>query len=130
MPPVTPIAAHPQHAASHVLPCPEPKMIAALAVHTFEALEGVRTIAQLGNAVTWRLATELSRVRAARMERRRLFRDDRHSTPRAGRVFLSRPAPHALEATVVLHTAQRTHAVPIRFEWIDNRWRATELTVL
>lgn len=112
------------------LPGPEPRYIAAIAVHAFEALEGARPLAQLGNAVTWRLATQLGRVRAARMERRSLTRDERHSAPRLGRVLTSRPTPHAVEATVVLHTNRRTHAVAMRLEWIDDRWRATELTVL
>ena len=112
------------------LPGPEIRHIAAIAVHAFEALAGMRPVAQLGNAVTWRLATQLGRVRAARMERRSLTRDARHSTPRLGRVLTSRPTPHAVEAAVVLHTNRRTHAVAMRLEWIDDRWRATELTVL
>ncbi|MGK0716330.1 Rv3235 family protein [Leucobacter sp. W1153] len=112
------------------LPGPDPRMIAAIAVHIFEALEGSRGLAQLGNAVTWKLAVHLGQVRAARQERRHLFKDERHSAPRPKRVVLCRPTPHAVEASVVLETNRRTHAVALRFEWVTDRWRATEATVL
>ncbi|MGI8393031.1 Rv3235 family protein [Leucobacter sp. W1038] len=115
---------------AHELPGPDPRMIGAMAVHVFEALEGTRGLAQLGNAITWKLAVHLGQVRAARMERRHLFKDERHSAPRPKRVVLCRPAPHAIEASVVLETNRRTHAVAMRFEWVTDRWRATEISVL
>lgn len=112
------------------LPGPNPRMVGAIAVHVFEALEGTRGLAQLGNAITWKLAVHLGQVRAARLERRHLFKDDRHSAPRPKRVVMCRPSAHAVEASVVLETNRRTHAVALRLEWVTDRWRATEVTVL
>ena len=129
----------PQHSRTEIseaerrireLPGPDPRMVGAIAVHVFEALEGTRGLAQLGNAITWKLAVHLGQVRAARLERRHLFTDERHSAPRPKRVVLCRPSAHAVEASVVLETNRRTHAVAMRLEWVTDRWRATEVTVL
>ncbi len=112
------------------IPDPSQRFLGALALQGFEVLDGTRTVAQLAGAVTLELAAHLSQVRAARHERRQLYRDTRRVVPRLGRIHLCRVTDRASEASVVLHLEQRTHAVAIRLEWSRERWRASSLTVL
>lgn len=112
------------------VPGPDPRYVAALAVHAYECLDGSRPIAQLGSAISFELAQQLSEIRAARMERRSLVRDRRRIIPVPGRPVICRPVPHAVEATVALHAPHRSYAVAIRLEWVHGRWRASELVVL
>lgn len=112
-------------------PAPPPhRFIQTLAVHAYEVLDGARAVAQLGPWITQSVAAELIARRAARTERRTLYRDQRRVVPVAGRVHLHQPTPHTIEATVVLRTKVRAAAVAIRLEYSRARWRATHLTVL
>lgn len=109
---------------------PEPKVIQRLALYAFEALEGVRSVAQLAGWITPDVATALLERRAARTERRTLYRDSRRIVATPGPVHIDRPAPHVIEASLALHATPRTLPVAMRLEHRDRRWRVTYLVVL
>ncbi|WP_017793143.1 Rv3235 family protein [Leucobacter salsicius] len=109
---------------------PEPRVLQRLALYAFEALEGVRSVAQLAGWITPAVATALLERRAARTERRTLYRDSRRIVAIPGPVHIDRPAPHVIEATLALHASPRTLPVAMRLEHRDRRWRVTELVVL
>lgn len=112
------------------VPPPEIVTIQKLALYAFEALEGSRSIAQLGGWITREVASALRERRAAHTERRTLYRDARRIMACPGPAHIDRPLPHIVEATVVLYAEPRSHSVALRFEHSDGRWRATDLTVL
>lgn len=114
----------------HDVPPPEIVTIQKLALYAFEALEGSRSIAQLGGWITREVAAVLLERRAARTERRTLYRDARRVTACPGPAHIDRPLPHIVEATVVLYAEPRSRSVALRFEHNGSRWRATDLTVL
>ncbi|MCW2288842.1 Rv3235 family protein [Leucobacter luti] len=109
---------------------PAKKAIQALALYAFEVIEGKRTIAQLAGTITPEVRIELQKRRAARTERRTLFKDHRLLVPIPGPVHVSRPCSTVIEAAVALHAPERTIAVALRLELTAERWRATHLTVL
>lgn len=111
-------------------PDPSAHFVRALATHAFEAVEGLRSIAQLGAALSVGAARQLALQRNALSERRQVYRDQRRCVPSPGRMRLCRVMPYVSEATVVLHTEHRSHAVAMRLEWIHGRWRASEVHVL
>jgi hypothetical protein len=112
------------------IPDPSPGFVRALAVQGFEVLEGIRTVAQLGPLVSLGVARRLTAMRAARNERRAVYRDERRRVPRAAGVRIDRHSLEAAEAAVVLHVDARVHAVAMRLEWAHRHWRAADLTVL
>ncbi|WP_449283071.1 Rv3235 family protein [Leucobacter sp.] len=112
------------------VPPPEIMTIQKLALYAFEALEGSRSVAQLGGWITREVATALLERRAARTERRTLYRDARRIVACPGPAHIDRPLPHVIEATVVLYAEPRSRSVALRLEHNGSRWRATELTVL
>lgn len=109
---------------------PEPQVLQRLALYAFEALEGVRAVAQLAGWITPAVATSLLERRAARTERRTLYRDSRRIVATPGPVHIDRPAPHVIEATLALHAVPRTLPVAMRLEHRERRWRVTALVVL
>lgn len=112
------------------IPDPSPGFVRALAVQGFEAIEGIRTVAQLGPLVSLGVARRLAVMRAVRNERRAVYRDERRRVPRAAGVRIDRHSLEAAEAAVVLHVGARVHAVAMRLEWAHRHWRASDLTVL
>ncbi len=108
----------------------EARVIGAIAVFAFEAVEGIRQVAQLGKWVTTRVADELDEVRRLNVERRSLYHDTRRIVPVVGRVRATSPTAWVTEAAVVLLTPSRSRAVAMRFEAIRGRWQATSITVL
>ncbi|MBK0422379.1 hypothetical protein JD292_09865 [Leucobacter sp. CSA2] len=113
-------------------PLPEPPgagTLRTLALIAFEALEGVRAIAQLGPWITTGVAQQLRERRAARTELRTLTRDARRTVARPGRAHAVRDGG-VIEAVVVLHAEARATAVALRLEVVGGRWRATDLVVL
>lgn len=112
------------------IPPPNSEMIQKLAIYGYEVLDGSRVIAQLAGWITRNVAEQLASRRAARTERRTLYRDERRFIPTPGPVHLSRVSDRVAEATVVLKTDARCTAVAIRLEFLHRRWRATDLTVL
>lgn len=116
--------------SDEAIPAPSAQLIQKLALYAFEALEGTRAIAQLGGWVTPEVVQHLRERRAARTERRTVYRDERRIVATPGRAHIGRPLPHVVEATVVLYAQPRSCAVALRFEHVAGRWRATDLTVL
>ncbi|WP_146120090.1 Rv3235 family protein [Leucobacter massiliensis] len=112
------------------IPPPPTITIQKLALYAFEAVEGTRTVAQLGQWITSDVAAALAERRAARTERRTLYRDARRIVACPGPAHLDRPSSSVIEATVVLYAEPRSRSVALRFEHDGGRWRATELTVL
>ena len=112
------------------IPAPDLNIVRLLAVYSFEILDGSRAVSQLGGWITREVAEHLTQRRAARTERRTLTRDDRRTVPIPGPVHLSRPSPMVIEVTIVLRTEVRATAVAMRLEYLRERWRATNLTVL
>lgn len=111
-------------------PEPSARFVRALATHAFEAVEGTRSITQLGAALSVGAARQLVLQRNALREGRQAHRDQRTCVPHPGRMRLCRVLPSVAEATVVLHTEHRSHAVALRLEWVHGRWRASEVYVL
>ncbi|QIM18009.1 hypothetical protein G7066_03740 [Leucobacter coleopterorum] len=105
-------------------------MIQKLAIYGYEALDGSRSIAQLGAWITRGVVEQLTSRRAAWTERRSLYRDNRRLVPVPGKVHLSQLSNRVAEATVVVQTEVRSTAIAIRLEFLHQRWRATDLTVL
>ncbi|QBE48558.1 Rv3235 family protein [Leucobacter triazinivorans] len=112
------------------VPAPSTLTIQKLALYAFEALEGCRSVAQLGGWITREVATAIQERRAARTERRTLYRDARRIVACPGPAHIDRPLPHIVEATVVLYAEPRSRSVALRLEHNGTRWRATDLTVL
>ncbi|GAA1316752.1 hypothetical protein GCM10020360_07440 [Nonlabens tegetincola] len=106
------------------------RVIGAVAVFAFEAVEGTRQIAQLGRWITESVASELAELRRLNIERRSLYRDERRVVPTVRRVRAMQPGHVVAEAAVVLTAAGRARAVALRFELIRQRWQATSVTVL
>lgn len=112
------------------IPDPSRRFVSMLAAHAFEVVEGTRSIGQLGAAVSVGAGRQLDAQRTALRERRQVYRDRRRCIPSPGSVRLFRVRPDLAEASVVLHTEHRVHAVALRLEWVHRRWRACELYVL
>ncbi len=112
------------------IPDPPERFVRALAAQAFEAVEGLRNIAQLGPAVSVGAARQLAEQRTALRESRQLYQDRRLCAASPGRVHLCRVLPHFAEASVVVHTEHRSHAVSLSLEWVHGRWRACELYVM
>ncbi|WP_306455212.1 Rv3235 family protein [Leucobacter musarum] len=68
--------------------------------------------------------------RALRAERECITRDRRRRVAVPGPAHLCRPLPLVIEASVVLHLDSRSTVVALRFEHREDRWRATDITVL
>lgn len=120
----------PHGLATEQIPDPPERFVRVLATKSFEAVEGTRSIAQLGAAISVGAARQLAAQRAALHERRDLYRDSRNCLPSPGNVQLCRVDAHLAEATVVLHAGSRARAVALRLEWAHGRWRACEIYVL
>lgn len=119
-----------QRLPSDDIPPPDSRMIQKLAIYGYEALDGSRSIAQLGAWITRGVVEQLTSRRAAWTERRSLYRDNRRLVPVPGKVHLSQLSNRVAEATVVVQTEVRSTAIAIRLEFLHQRWRATDLTVL
>lgn len=112
------------------IPDPQERFVRALAAQAFEAVEGMRSIAQLGQTISVGAARQLAEQRTALSESRQLYKDRRRCAPSPGRMHLCRVLPHLAEASVTVHTGRRSHAVSLTLEWVHGRWRARELFVM
>ena len=112
------------------IPDPQARFVRLLAAHAFEAVEGTRSIAQLGGVLSVGAARQLALQRNALRERNAVYRDPRQCTASPGRMRLCRVLPGVAEASVVVHTERRAHAVALRLEWVHSRWRASEVHVM
>ena len=112
------------------IPDPPERFIRSVATQAFEVVEGLRSISQLGAAVSVGAARQLAEQRRALRERRQAYKDVRRCVASPGRVHLCRVMPHLAEASVVMHADHRSHAVALRLEWAHHRWRACEVYVM
>ncbi len=112
------------------IPDPQDRFVRRLAARCFEAVEGSRSIQEFGTSISLAAARQLATQRAAQRERRQAISDFRRCIPSPGRLRLCRVLPHIAEATVVLHTEHRSHAVALRLEWSHGHWRACEIYVM
>ncbi|GEM_PF-3016174 len=112
------------------VPEPPAHFVRMLATHAFEAVEGIRSIAQLGYGISVGAARHLAEQRKLLRESRDLYRDHRHCAPSPGPMHLCRISLMRAESTVVVHTAIRAHAVTLSLEWAHGHWRAWDITVL
>lgn len=111
---------------------PDPTMlIENLATGVVEVLGGVRDLEQLGRWMSEGVYRHLLR-RSIIAARGRTARGQLPARPlaRVAAKRITMPAANVVEATVLLHGANRTRAVAIRLEGLDSRWRATALAVL
>ena len=124
--------------ASHALPLdyaeeipdPQDRFVRRLAALSFEAVEGLRSIHEIGTMLSLGAARQLAIQRTAHREHRDALLDRRRCAPSPGRIQLCRLFPHVAEATVVLHTEYRSYAVALRLEWAHGHWRACEVYVM
>lgn len=125
-----PAMAH--HVAEHhdePASAPSDMLIRTLALCAVEAVEGHRSIEQLGKWVTPSVLSALSEQRRLRMNRNTAYRDQRRLVASPGRL-LSTQEFGAVHCSVVMHAAHRSFAVTMRLERVRQAWRATELFVL
>lgn len=112
------------------LPDPEP-LITNLTRCVIEVLAGARELEQIARWVSDDVYLRLMR-RVSFAARARSLKG---TTPRRPRFSIMtirsyEPAPGVIEATVIVQMTQRVRAVALRLEGLDNRWRATSISVL
>lgn len=128
--PVTPLAAHVPPQQAQAPETPPAAIVQKLALFAFEVLEGMRSASQMAMWITPGVVAALQSRRALRAERECVTRDRRRRVAVPGPAHLCRPVPHVIEASVVLHLDSRSTVVALRFEHREERWRATDITVL
>lgn len=109
---------------------PEP-LLRNLTHCVIEVLAGARDLEQLARWVTDDVYRNLSKrvVLAARARRAKGLVPQRPAFS-VGRVHLDEPADGIVEAVVMVHQRARSRAVAIRLEGLDQRWRASVISVL
>ena len=112
------------------LPDPEP-ILRNLTHCVIEVLAGARDLEQLARWVTDDVYRNLSKrvVLAARARRVKGVVPQRPAFS-VGRVLMGEPADGVIEAVVMVHQRARSRAVAIRLEGLDERWRASVISVL
>lgn len=118
-----------QRTGSAGLPKPD-KLIKKLALNAVEIIEGARPIDQIGALITSEVSASLELRIALNRARRAVARDSRQYPHVARLSVLKTPMDGVFEATVMVHSRVRSRAVALRLESIDNRWRATNISVL
>ncbi|HEY5905876.1 MAG TPA: Rv3235 family protein [Actinomycetota bacterium] len=112
------------------LPDPEP-MLRNLTHCVIEVLAGARDLEQLARWVTDDVYRNLSkRVVLAARARRVKGQAPQRPAFSLGRVITCEPADGVVEAVVMVHQRARSRAVAIRLEGLDQRWRASAISVL
>jgi hypothetical protein len=120
-----------QYTKSADLPDPTERL-RALAFGLVQVMSGERPIDQLAAWVTddvyqrLRIKTQgtLAAIRAGKVKANRL------QNLQVGSMKTSSPRDGVVESVVLLRSLDRTRAVTIRLEGINNRWRATSLALL
>lgn len=120
-----------QYTKSADLPDPTERL-KALAYGLVQVMSGERPIDQIAAWVTddvyqrLRLKTQgtLAAIRAGKVRANRL------QNLQVGSVKTSSPRDGVVESVVLLRSLDRTRAVTIRLEGINNRWRATSVSLL
>lgn len=119
-----------QPSRRHELPEPDP-LLRNLTVCVIEVLAGARDLDQLARWVTddvYRTLTK--RVVLAARARRVKGQAPQRPAFSLGRVIICEPADGVIEAVVMVHQRARSRAVAIRLEGLDQRWRASAISVL
>ena len=109
---------------------PEP-LLRNLTHCVIEVLAGARDLEQLARWVTddvYRTLTK--RVVLAARARRVKGQAPQRPAFSLGRVIICEPADGVVEAVVMVHQRARSRAVAIRLEGLDQRWRASAISVL
>lgn len=119
----------PKRTGSVGLPDPE-VLIRSLAMSAVEIIHGTRPLDQIGAWITGEVAAELSRRRTLQHQRDTIAQDTRRVPHALGSTTTTHPADGVVEGVAIVHSRVRSRAVAVRLESIDNRWRATELSVL
>lgn len=119
-----------ERVASQDLPDPV-EQLKYLAPAVMEVLEGVRSIAQIGNMVTDDIY-QLLKSRSSSKARDRFSNSKRMPWPniKVTRVHHEYTRPNLVQSVILLSTGKRTRAVAIRLEGRHGRWVATAITVL
>ncbi|GGI47714.1 hypothetical protein BCL57_002427 [Agromyces flavus] len=112
------------------LPDPEP-VLRNLTHCVIEVLAGARDLEQLARWVTDDVYRNLGKrvVLAARARRVKGLVAQRPAFS-VGRVVIGEPVDGVVEAVVMVHQRARSRAVAIRLEGLDQRWRASVISVL
>ena len=112
------------------LPDPEP-LLRNLTHCVIEVLAGARDLDQLARWVTDDVYRNLSkRVVLAARARRVKGQALQRPAFSLGTVITCEPADGVVEAVVMVHQRARSRAVAIRLEGLDQRWRASAISVL
>jgi hypothetical protein len=111
---------------------PDPERVLQHLTHcVIEVLAGARDLDQLARWVTDDVYRNLGkRVVLASRARRAKGLVPQRPTFSIGRVHISEPADGVVEGVVMVHQRARSRAVAIRLEGLDQRWRASAITVL
>lgn len=120
----------PQYNKTNELPNPEPSL-RALATGVVEVIAGSRQIEQLARLLTDEVYQRLSRRAVLARERRHaLGQKSHHQSFSVQNMMNTSPRDGVIESVVLLNSQRRVRAVTIRLEGINNRWRATAVSVL
>lgn len=119
----------PQRTGSAGLPDPE-RLVRSLAMSAIEIIHGTRPLDQISAWITGAVAAELSLRRSLQSQRDVVAQDNRRVPHALGSTMTTRPADGVVEGVAIIHSRVRTRAVTIRLESLDNRWRATTLSVI
>lgn len=120
----------PQYNSTSELPNPEASL-KALATGVVEVIAGSRPIDQLSRLLTEEVYQRLShRARLARQNREALGQKTLHQNFSVHNMMNASPRDGVIESVVLLNSQRRIRAVTIRLEGINNRWRATAVSVL
>ena len=111
---------------------PDPtKQVRFIAQAVVEILAGVRNVDQVAAIVSEEVYLRL-RERAMLAARVRRLKADGASRPTMliRNLRMTTPKPGALEAVVLMSSAERTRAVTVRLEGRYNRWLATSIGII
>ena len=119
----------PQRTGTAGLPDPQ-VLIRSLAMSAVEIIHGTRPLDKIGAWITGEVAAELSRRRTLQHQRDTIAKDTRRIPHALGSTTTTQPADGVVEGVAMVHSRVRSRAVAVRLESLDNRWRATALSVL
>jgi hypothetical protein len=120
----------PQYNKTSELPNPEASL-QLLATGVVEVIAGTRQIDQLARLLSDEVYQRLSRrAIEARQLRDATGQKTRYQNFSIRNMMNTSPRDGVIESVVLLNAQRRTRAVTIRLEGINNRWRATAVSVL
>jgi Family of unknown function (DUF6459) len=120
----------PQYNKTSELPNPE-SSLRALATGVVEVIAGSRQIDQLARLLTDEVYQRLARRAVlAREHRKEMGIKTHHQNFSVQNMMNTSPRDGVIESVVLLNSQRRVRAVTIRLEGINNRWRATAVSVL